>query len=212
MNKYVFFALSALLAIWSAADLYAAPSMRCQMYPGDNYENGKPYVTPLGKLELYRCQVEGGENSVGRVVLGGRDLFKDSSLWMTDKNKAGTIFLYGGGVGRESLLGGCTGVQYLLDLRGHKPRLVAFGIQNACNQVNDVKWEKDRVVVNFNRDARFFYSFKSGKMELPKDIPERYDPIFDENSPVIKEYERSSHPHQKYQLAPPYAKEIRLDW
>lgn len=203
----------AVLTICAVINHASAESYQeCNKYPSDNLRFGRPYVTPLGTLELYRCESKSNDNSLERVVLGGKELFSEYSLWLTENNKEGTVFIYGGGVGRESMLGGCTGVQYLLDLTGNKPRLIKFGINNACNQVNQVQWKKDRVTINFNRDAKFSYVYGTGKMKLPEDNQNFYDPIIDENSPVINEYMKSTDPHQKYRLAPPYAKEIELMW
>lgn len=180
------------------------PYHGCKHYTAENEINGKPYLTPLGILEIYNCKLVIGEDSVEHVVLAGKELFRDYSLVMTDSNKYKAIYVYGGGVGRESLLGGCTGTQYLLDLHGTKPKLIEFGIKNACNQMDKVIWKKDRVIINFNRDAQFIYRYDYGKMQLPKDDPGRYDPIFDENSPIAdKYYGHPKHPHMEYELAPP---------
>jgi hypothetical protein len=185
----------------------------CKKHPIDNEQDGKPYITPKGVLELYRCGSETNGNEIGRVILAGREVFNEkNSLWITENNSEQSIFIYEGGNNRTSLIGPCTGIQYILDIRKSNIKLIAFGIKNACNQIDKIIWKKDHVIINFNRDAKFVYSYASGKMQLPKDDPDRYDPIFDENSPVIEAYKRNSYPHQKYELAPPYAKEIMINW
>jgi len=186
----------------------------CKKYGLDNFENGRPYQTRFGILELYECPVDSKEESVGYLVLGGRPIFKEfQSLGLSEHSRALDVFVYVGGQNRKSLIGPCTGTQYLLDLRGKKPRLINFGIRNACNQMDKVIWKKDRVVINFNRDAKFEYLYSAGEMMLPKDDPDRYDPIFDENSPVINRYVgQKKYPHIEYELAPPYASEVKLDW
>ena len=186
----------------------------CKKYGLDNFDNGRPYQTKFGILELYECPIGGKEESVEYLVLGGHPIFREfQSLGLSEHSRAQDTFIYDGGQNRTSLLGPCTGTQYLLDLRGTRPRLVKFGIKNACNQMDKVLWKKDRVVINFNRDAKFEYLYSTGEMMLPKDDPDRYDPVFDENSPVIDRYVgQKKYPHIEYELAPPYANEVKLDW
>jgi hypothetical protein len=186
----------------------------CKKFDEDNLINGTPIQTSFGRLEFYECTVPSQDDPIKHIVLGGKELLSESkSLWLSEHDKSRNIFIYEGGDNRTSLLGPCTGTQYLLDLRGKKPRMIRFGIQNACNQLEKVTWKKDRVVLDFRRSVRFSYSYTSGEMTLPKNDPNTYDPIFDENSPILDEYFKAKRtPDREYRFAPPYAEEVKLDW
>lgn len=186
----------------------------CKKYDEDNLVNGTPIQTSFGRLEFYECTVASQDDPIKRVVLGGKELLSESkSLWLSEHDKSNDIFIYEGGDNRTSLLGPCTGTQYLLDLRGKKPRMIRFGIKNACNQLEKVTWKKNLVLLDFRRSVRFTYSYVLGRMMLPKNDPSTYDPIFDENSPILDEYFKATKtPDREYRFAPPYAEEVQLDW
>lgn len=209
--KLIFVTMMVLVSFFSEAVEYPG----CIKLKVKNYDKaGKPYITPLGRLERYSCPTASGllDDRPEYVVLDGKELFKEINLAGGDVNVTRTVFIYDGGKIRGSLIGGCAGTQYLLDLRGKRPRLIDFGIKNACNQMDEVIWKKDRVIINFNREAKFEYIYSTGEMKLPKDDPDRYDPVFDENSPVIDQYQRGGTRHLRYEIAPPYANEVKLDW
>jgi len=212
-NTSIFHSLTLVIAIVLSNQVSADLFVGCNKPDEDNLIDEKPIQTAFGRLEFYKCAVSPQDSSIKHIALGGKEILSESkSLWLSEHDRSKRLFIYEGGDNRTSLIGPCTGTQYLLDLRGKKPRLINFGIKNACNQMDKVIWKKDRAIINFNRDAIFEYNYSTGEMIPPKDDPNRYDPVFDDNSPVIDQYQRGGAPHLRYELAPPYVKEVKLHW
>lgn len=107
------------------------------------------------------------------------------------------------GTGRQTLTGPCNGTQYLIDFnRKITPKIIEFGIKNACNQPCDAKQEKNNIVINFNRNAKFSYNLGTKRITPPKTTANTYDPVIDEESPIAELYINSNDINIKAKLAP----------
>ena len=68
---------------------------------------------------------------------------------------------------------------YLIDLTGHKPRVFAFGVKNACAEYHWASWGKKRSVIAIKENIRFTYS--NGKLTPPPSD-------FGDGIPLVRRY------------------------
>ena len=172
-------------------------------HSADICESSNGIKTPYGKFTKTHCSDDANSDKNREwVSLNEIKILQDRRLIVESFNKVKGIFIYNSSDLNDYQIG-CDQGLYLIDLSFTPPKVIQFGVKNACNEFDWASWGDKGSVIALKKDVRFTY--KDGKIIPPKDMEHMWSSMV---IPVPRGKTSADQPYPNYII--PYAKEIPL--
>ncbi len=121
----------------------------------------KPKKYAFGEVSRTECTYKNGATE-DFINFQGESVLKDVRLFPDDSSPDKSIRIYTSGAATSTA---CAGRLYLVDFNLKPPKVLAFGVKNACNEFHWASWGRKRSVIAIKNNVRFVY--ENGKLIPP---------------------------------------------